>query len=362
MIGIVETVITLLEIIMKKNILLLALFVLIVCGCEPEHSKSVGSKTTLSKSSQVEKYLNNKKIPAMKSVQKWENKYDPGLKISTKHYDIYTTLLDPLILAQVPGFMEACYKGYQSQLPKPIDTQTRFTVYLFATRSQWEDFTKTFTPAQAEMYSKIKSGAYYLNGSCVTYNIGRDKTFSVLAHEGWHQFNSRHFKYRLPSWLDEGIAVQFEFFKEKDGTFYFEPERNLQRLAGLKKIIAERKMIPLKTLISINPGEVLSANDDLAVIAFYSQSYALVRFLKEEGFGKRLANYKSMLFDGLRGNWPLIGQAKQVASDRNINLTVGWNRLVGRYLFEQYIGDDFKNLQQEYTYFCRKIVYHVHLK
>jgi len=58
----------------------------------------------------------------------------------------------------------------------------------------------------------------------------------------------------------------------------------------------------------------------------------------------------------------LQGQAKQVASDRNINITVGWNRLVGRYLFEKYIGDDFENLQQEYIYFCRKIVYHVHLK
>jgi len=347
---------------MKKNVLLLALFMIIVCGCEPKQPSPVGGNGTISKSSQIEKYLNDKNIPAMKSVQQWKNQYSPGLKISTKHYDIFTTLLDPLILTQVPGFMEACYHGYQSQLPEPIDTQTRFTVYLFATRKQWEDFTKTFTPAQAEMYAKIRSGAYYLNGSCVTYNIGRDKTFSVLAHEGWHQFNSRHFKYRLPSWLDEGIAMQFESFKEKGGTFYFEPERNIQRLAGLRKTLAEKKTIPLEILISINPGEVISANSDSAVIAFYSQAYALVRFLREEGFGKRLANYKSMLFDGLRGNWPLKGKAKQVASDRNINITVGWNRLIGRYLFEQYIGDDFKNLQQEYTYFCRKIVYHVRLR
>lgn len=338
------------------------LFIIISCGCEPKQPNPVTGNGTINKSSQIEKHLNDKKIPAITSLLQWENQYGPGLKISTNHYDIFTTLLDPLILAQVPGFMEACYQAYQSQLPEPVDTQIKFTVYLFETRKQWEDFTQSFTPAQAEMFSKIKTGAYYLNGSCVTYNIGRDKTFSVLAHEGWHQFNSRHFKYRLPSWLDEGIAMQFESFKEKTGSFYFEPEKNIQRLAGLKQTLATGKMIPLETLISINPGEVILADSDAAVIAFYSQSYALVRFLREEGFGKRLADYKSMLFDGLRGNWPLQGDVKRVASDRNINITVGWNRLVGRYLFEQYIGEDFKNLQQEYTYFCRKIVYNVHLK
>jgi len=352
-----------LGIMMRKKVLFLALFAILACGCEPKKLCPVGGENgAIGKPSQIEKYLNDKKIPAMKSVQQWENPYDPGLKISTKHYDIFTTLMDPLILAQLPGFMEACYSGYQGQLPEPIDTQTKFTVYFFATRKQWDDFTKTFIPEQAETYSRIKSGAYYLNGSCVTYNIGRDKTFSVLAHEGWHQFNSRHFTYRLPSWLDEGIAMQFESFRENDGTFYFEPDKNIQRLAGLKKTIVEGKMIPLEILISINPGEVISANSDSAVIAFYGQAYALVRFLREENYGKRLADYKSMLFDGLRGNWPLQGQAKQVASDRNINITVGWNRLVGRYLFEKYIGDDFENLQQEYICFCRKIVYHVHLK
>jgi hypothetical protein len=347
---------------MKKNVLLLTLFLIITCGCEPKQTGVTGGDEPISKAAQIEKYLNDRNVPAIQSVRQWQNQYGPGLEISTRHYDIFTTLLDPLILTQVPGFMEACHQAYQSQLPEPIVTQTRFTVYLFETRRQWEDFTKTFTPAQAEMYSRIKSGAYYLNGSCVTYNIGRDKTFSVLAHEAWHQFNSRHFKYRLPSWLDEGIAMQFESFREKAGTYYFEPEKNLQRLAGLKKTLDEGKMIPLEILISINPGEVIMAEGDSAVIAFYSQSYALVRFLREEGYGKRLASYKSMLFDGLKGNWPLQGQAKQIASDRNIELTVGWNRLVGRYLFEHYIGDDFQNLQQEYTYFCRKIVYHVRLR
>ena len=101
----------------------------------------------------------------------------------------------------------------------------------------------------ASIYLKIKKGAYYLNGSCVAYHIGREKTFSVLGHEGWHQFNSRHFNYRLPSWLDEGIALLFEKSKYNDGWFHFQPDKNINRLAALKKIMIENKMIPLQELI-----------------------------------------------------------------------------------------------------------------
>jgi len=53
----------------------------------------------------------------------------------------------------------------------------------------------------------------------VVYYIGRERTFSALGHEGWHQFNSRHFKFRLPSWLDEGIAMLFEIHRSEKGFF-----------------------------------------------------------------------------------------------------------------------------------------------
>ena len=307
-------------------------------------------------------YLQRQNLPALKSVELWQNEYGPGLKLTTEHYEIFTTLLEPLMLSQVPGFMESAYRGYQGQLPEPIETTTKFTVYLFAERGQWEDFTKTFTGPQAPLYCKIKAGAYYLNGACVAYNIGRERTFSVLGHEGWHQFNSRHFKFRLPSWLDEGIAMLFEANRYDRGLFYFEPSRNLGRLGGLKKTLMENKMIPLEKLIAMNPGEALATDETEVVMALYSQSYALVRFLREEDYGKRLANYHRLLLDGLRGKWPLGKGHKRIAADRNIPLTIRWNRAVGSQLFKQYIGGDFERIEEEYITFCRKIVYHVHFK
>jgi hypothetical protein len=321
-------------------------------------------------------YLNSQRLPPLKAIDLWDSQFGTGLKLTTAHYEIYTTLLEPLMLTQVPGFVESSYRGYQSQIPKPIETSARFTVYLFANRQQWEAFTEQFTGPQAPMYLKIKAGAYYLNGVCVAYNIGRERTFSSIGHEGWHQFNSRLFKYRLPSWLDEGIAMQFEIAEYDKGFFNFTPDRNGYRLGPLKQTLLKNNAIPLRALITLNPGEVVTEGD-AAVSAFYSQAYALVRFLREDDYGKHLANYQQLLYDGLNGLWPLEERDVKIASDRNIPLTVAWNSDIGKMLFERYIvgqqspkkkmeaGQEsmpFDTIEKQYFTFCKKIIYPVQLK
>ena len=347
---------------MKNYVLILVLFLVYVCGCEPESvPKRTLEKDTSSITAGIIEYLKGRNLPALKTVENWENGYGPGLIITTKHYKIHTTLLDPLMLSQVPGFIESAYKGYQKQLPQPVATTEKFTIYLFATRKQWEDFTTAFTGKQAPLYKKIKAGAYYLKGVCVAYHIGRDRTFHVLGHEGWHQFNKRHFKYRLPSWLDEGIAMAFEASRYENGIFIFDPSRNFQRLGSLKLTLSKQQMIPLKKLIAMNPGEAIISSDD-AVSAFYSQAFALVRFLKEDNYGRRLGNYRQMLLGGLQGTWPLDETTRTIAIDRNIPITVSWNRFVGTKLFERYIGSDISQIESEYLTFCRKIAYHIYFK
>lgn len=342
----------------KLFLILLVLIVLLFSGC-PKQLSSEGDDDTYNYSTPegIARYL--KVLPAVKKVQTWQNDYSPGVIITTEHYNIHTTLLDPLMLRQVPGFMESAYNAYQKQLPRPISTKVKFTVYLFRDRSQWEDFTMTFAEPHGDNYMQIKKGAYYLNGACVAYNIGRKKTFGVLAHEGWHQFDSRHFTFRLPSWLDEGIATLFESSRYENGFFVFEPERS-GRLGSLRKTLIIDKMIPLEELITLNPGQVINETD--AVAAFYAQSYALVRFLREEGYGKRLKSYHNMLIDALRGNWPLDARQKEIAANRNIPMTAHFNSFVSSKLFSHYIHQDPEMLDNEYKAFCRKIVYHVRLE
>jgi hypothetical protein len=127
-------------------------------------------------------------------------------------------------------------------------------------------------------------------------------------------------------------------------------------LDALKKTLIKNEITPLKELIEISPGEVLAMNESEQVLAFYSQSYALVRFLREGSFRKHLSNYRHLLSDGLKGNWPLDEVSKKIAEDRNRPRTVLWNRIVGQLLFEQYIGNDFDQIEREYLVFCRQIV------
>lgn len=346
-----------------KSLIIVAILALI-SGCNESNTKAKPCNCDNKDLSTVEgmrRYV--APMPAVWNATIWDNPYDDGLMIETQHYKIYTTLLEPLMLKQVPAFVEAVWKEYQSQLPIPVQGNDKFTLYLFKDRQQWNAFSKEFTGPQWPIYSKIKKGAYYLNGACVAYNIGRTRTFSVIGHEGWHQFCSRYLKYRLPSWLDEGIAQLFEASEFENGNFTFNPAKNYQKLGALKLAMQNKDMIPLRKLITLNPGEVVLWQDpDKAVSAFYAQSYALVRFLREEGYGKRLSNYHQMLLGALNGDWPLDEQESRIASDRNIPLTVEWNRYIAQKLFDIYMGQDIEQIEPEYYRFCAKLVYHIRIK
>lgn len=345
------------------NSILLIGLALSCSGCQEPKSMGVsnGSAGDLNETYHMAVYMRAE--PAVKDAQVWQNRYGPGLTIQTDNYTVYTTLLEPLMLRQIPAFLESAYKAYQSQLPQTLNKTQPLEVYLFDTRDQWEQFTRDTGGADARVYLKIQRGAYTLNGIVVAYNIGRKQTFSVIGHEGWHQFNQRLFVYRLPSWLDEGIATLFETCRYSQGQFLFEPSRNLMRLGSLKQTIGSRQLIPLRQLIVLNPGQVLSdhSNDD-SVVAFYAQNYALVRFLREYRYGVHLRKYHSLLLGGADGSWPLPQDLASLAADRTRPLTVRWNTQISPILFTHYIGLEIDKFEAEYRAFCEKITYRVRLK
>ena len=342
---------------LRKSTLILIISIIFLVGSRSDSivaGETVAGKRDIR--AEMIEYLQQQNPPELKAVEVWNNRYGPGLKLTTAHYEIFTTLLEPLMLRRVTGLVESAYKAYNRQLPEPVETKFKFMIYLFAGRRQWEDFTNNFTGEQAEIFCRIKAGAYCHNGVCVAYDIGSERTFSVLAHEGWHQFSSRHFRFRLPSWLDEGVAMLFEMQAVGDGTFDFEPAENAYRLNALRKTMSKNKMLPMRQLIATTPGEVLATDQTETVVGFYSQSYALIRFLREANDGKRLDDYRRLLADGLRGNWPLDETSKKIAANRNIPRNILWNHLVSLVLFHEYIGNDYEPVEKEYLAFCRQIV------
>jgi len=343
--------------VVKRSSLVWAFAIVCLAGCVPDNGRPLRTYARRAENPcPAIEHLGLQDIPAVDSIETWENRYGPGLRLTTIHYEIFTTLLDPAILSHCPRFMESVHRAYNSQVPEPILTQNRFPIYLFAERRQWEDFTRDFAGEQAETFCRIQAGAYYHKGACVAYDIGPSRTLSVLGHEGWHQFSDRHFRFRLPSWLDEGVAMLFETNGSEPGTFQLEPASNAYRLSKLGETLAEDRMIPLRDLIAANPGDVLATDRTEAVMAFYSQSYALVRFLQESDSGRRLAAYHRLIADGLKGRWALDSTSKAIAADRNVPRNILWNHIVGLLLFEDYVGKDYDQIEREYLAFCRQIV------
>ena len=83
----------------------------------------------LNGSHRMAEYVRNE--PAVRNVRRWEDSPVDGLIVQTEHYTLYTTLLEPLMLRQMPAFLESAYKAYQSQLPQPIPAGQPLEVYLF---------------------------------------------------------------------------------------------------------------------------------------------------------------------------------------------------------------------------------------
>ena len=348
---------------MQGIAVLLACVMVGIAGCSSAPTTPpAGQPASLGSSDGLAAYLREE--PSVRQVEPWDNPYGDGLVVSTANYRVFTTYMEPLTLRQLPAFLESAFRAYQTQLPAPLPAPEPFVVYLFGSRSQWEAFTRDTAGPDAEVYLKIQAGAYVVNGVCVAYDIGRRQTFSVLGHEGWHQFNQRLFVYRLPSWLDEGIATLFETCRYDQGRFVFNPAANLMRLGTLKQTLQTGRLIPLDQLLLLNPGQVLAGynGDPNSAAAFYAQVYALVRFLREDQYGLRLRAYHAVLLGAAHGDWPLDLALLTAAADRRIALTVGWNMRVSRDLFARYFDQDSAALNAEYAAFCQKITYNVRLK
>ena len=149
--------------------------------------------------------------------------------------------------------------------------------------------------------------------------------------------------------------MQFEGFHCDSGEYVFQASLNHYRIRALSSVLNEQDSINLEELLCISPGEVMATDRAESVMAFYSQSYALVRFLQEAGAGKYLVDYQRLIRDGLLGEWPLCLSDKTVAENRALARTVDWNGRVGIQLFRAYVCNEIQSMEDEYLSFCWKI-------
>jgi hypothetical protein len=313
---------------------LLGLLALALAGCS--HSDSTG--------------WDGPKMLATVSVADVGNSGPRFKLITTQHYKIYSTIEDrPDLLDRMAQLMEGAFVTYQTLTPGLVLTNYPMQCYLFANRGQWTQFTRQHTGQDAPVYLQITRGGYTIHDWYVAYFIGDIGTYSVAAHEGWHQFVARHFRGRLPPFLEEGLACMFENVEWSGDLPRWNLSRNPSRALSLRKALDARALFPLAKLVTLHAGQVVGQSD-IRVEAFYSQDWAFARYLWEGENGKYRPALQRLLADTAAGT-----TYDPTGSHRYSYL--GWNPAGVRPTLEHYLGEDLSVTEAGYQRFIQKIAY-----
>ncbi|MCL2647754.1 MAG: hypothetical protein FWD61_12210 [Phycisphaerales bacterium] len=286
------------------------------------------------------------------STQAWQFGNHAGVMIATPHYRVYTTIGDPIYQRLLAKLLEANFArstllNPQSRVSGPLDC------YVFATRGQWETYTRVHAGGNAAVYLQIAAGGYCQEGVFAGYDIGREPTLSVVAHEAWHQYAHFAFKDRLPAWLDEGLATQNEAIDWQGTLPVFRPELNYRRFLALKAAMRENRLWKLSDLASTHAGRVIKLSQR-QVDAYYAQVWSFVRFL--ESSPRYRQGLQRLLADANDGRLVQSLKGMGVSRIEIERFSENWNTVAGPTYLRKYICDDVEMLQREYEAWAREFV------
>jgi len=288
-----------------------------------------------------------KAAPVRAETEPWQFGKVAGQKLTTAHYEIYTTLNEKVLVEALPGFVEGAYAQYRKVLPPLREPNERMKVYLFATRGQWMAFTKHYTGSRANLFLKIRNGGYSERGVSVIEYVAHQITFPIFAHEGFHQYLYHCVNERIPAWLNEGLAVASEgqrwgTYTVKDFDVWYNPARR----NVLAEALLSNHLYSLRKLLETNAGEVIDGSN-ASVNTYYAQVWALVLFLQDGARGKYAAGYNRMLSKLGEVDIEQYARAAHIWSDR---ATFNF----GEALFRNFITDDLDTAESEYFAFMRE--------
>lgn len=264
------------------------LAVLLLCACEGTPSTTVPRPTI------VEEFEVHS--------EPWSFDGNSGVRLRTPSWDIRTTIRHDRITDMLPRFYERALERYATALaPLPWPRQ-RLNVYLLGDQRQWQSKLVDALGAEAAQWTGLGRGGVTVDGTALLYDLdgrGRSRaTLRIAAHEGWHQYAEAVLRDPLPTWLDEGIATWMEGFRIGPTGPQFQPLRNWDRIATLRRVIAADALGPLRDLLDADPATVLEEGRQ-QLLGYYAQLWALTCFLAEdEVYQPRLAALLLAAHDG----------------------------------------------------------------
>lgn len=289
-------------------------------------------------------------VPVFRSDQQpWTFMGREGLHVTTDHFDFHTTLEDAELRDYLPEFLETTYQFYESILPASAEMseeRPRLQTYLFASRHEWDAFSKRRFPERYPLYRKITAGGYSEGDTCVAYNIGRAQTLSVIAHEGWHQYLAGVTSESVPAWLNEGLATYCESVEFRKGRPYFVPQRNTFRINHLCNALSRGETSRLGALLGTDAGQVIDGEQSSATTAYYAQAWALMVYLRHGEQGRYESALVQLLNDIKDGTFRAPSRSARITSPSPSETSVGES------VFRAYITDEFEAFETAFNEFA----------
>jgi hypothetical protein len=285
--------------------------------------------------------------PSGAHLEGWSFAGQPAQAVSTPHYRIHSTLESDDFLIGLARVMEGALVRYHQLAPEIALSQHPMDCYVFARRSEWARFTARHTGDDAAIYLQISRGGYTIGDWYVAYYIGDGGTWSVAAHEGWHQFVARHFKGRLPPFIEEGAACTFENIRWVRGEPVFDTAVHAGRQQALRQAIERKDLWPLEELIQMHAGDVVQQPAE-RIEAFYSQSWAFVRFLWEAEQGRFRPALQRLMNETAAGT-----VFDPTGSHRSSQRP--WNPAAVRAILEHYLEMNLPQIDRHYQRYIRRL-------
>lgn len=276
-----------------------------------------------------------------------------GQRIRSPHYIIHTTIDDQEVVEALGQVMEGVLEQYRRIAPDAPATTQPLECYLFQYRNEWAAFTERHTGIDAPIYLQINRGGYTIGDRYVAFFIGDIQTYSVAAHEGWHQYVARHFKHRPPPFLEEGLACLFEQVKWEQNLPRWDLTSNPNRIRGLRNAAESRSLLPLRQLASMHAGQVVNGTS-AEVEGFYAQNWAFARFLWDAEGGRYRPALQRMLADAAAGTLYRDNIRRNLGSTE-------WDPASAAPLIERYLEMPLADVERAYRAYVRKIVAGGHL-
>ena len=235
--------------------------------------------------------------PLTFDTQKWSEDGFTGRRLSTQHFDIYSTLRDEDFESALPGFVEAAYGAYEKLLPAPTGGTERLVLYVFGLRTEWQAFTERRFPVRFPIYRRIRNGGYTEGNVSALFCRDHGSALATIAHEGWHQYVSSRFTQVLPAWLNEGLACGFESVDSFGVRPRFDPNQNTFRINSLREGIQQDNLMSLAEIVETDAGRMLAGKSLRNTDAYYAQVWALITFLRRGAGGRYRADFDRLLED-----------------------------------------------------------------